>query len=61
MTKTQKKAKAARSRKKSLKARAAHALLRIMNPAGIKKVRAVRVTRLKGGGVTVKPVKAVKR
>jgi hypothetical protein len=61
MTRKQKKAKAKTSRRKSLKARAAHALLRIMNPSGVKKIHAVRVKRLKGGGVSVTPVKAVKR
>jgi hypothetical protein len=56
MTKKQKRAKASRSRKRTAKARAAHALMKIMNPAGVKKMFAVRVKRLKGGGVSVTPV-----
>ena len=49
--------------KKRAKGRAAHALLRQMNPAGsMKKIGAVRIKRLKGGGVSIIPIKkAVKR
>jgi len=57
MTKKQKKAKAARSRKRTQKAKAAHHLLKIMNPAGIKKMFGVKIKRLKGGGVTLQPIK----
>ena len=57
MTKLQRRNKAHTAAKKRAKARAAHHMLKIMNPAGMKNVRAVRVKRLKGGGVTILPIK----
>jgi hypothetical protein len=57
MTKKQRKAKAAKSRRRTQKARAAHQMLKLMNPAGVKKVDAVRIKRLKGGGVSILPIK----
>lgn len=59
MNKAQRLAKAAKSRKTKAKGRAALHMLRVMNPAGAKKVGAVRVKRLKGGGVSIIPIKKV--
>jgi hypothetical protein len=62
MTKHQKRVKAHSAARKRAKGRAAMHMLRVMNP-GKKKVGAVRVKRLKGGGVSIIPIKtkAVKR
>ena len=58
MTKTQRKAKAATAARKRSRAKAAVALLKKLNPGrSLKGVTHVRVTRTKGGGVSVKPVK----
>jgi acyl-CoA hydrolase len=62
MTKLQRRLKAHHAARKRAKARAAHALLKQMNPAGtMKKITGVRVRKLKGGGVSVTPVKAQRR
>lgn len=59
MTKLQKRMKAHHAARKRAKTKAAHALLKQMNPAGtMKRISGVRVKRLKGGGVSVTPVKA---
>lgn len=59
MTKLQQRVKAHNTAKKRAKGKAAHALLKQMNPAGtMKRITGVRVRKLKGGGVTVTPVKA---
>ena len=59
MTKHQKRIKAHNAAKKRAKGRAAMQMLRVMNPASAKKVGAVRVKRLKGGGVSIIPIKKV--
>lgn len=56
MTKAQRAAKAKRAGAKRRKANAAAAFLRKMNP-GKKLPAAVRVKRLKGGGISVTPIK----
>jgi hypothetical protein len=56
MTKAQRRAKAKRAGSKRRKANAVKAFLKKMNPAS-KVPAAVKVTKLKGGGFTVKPIK----
>ena len=59
MTKKQRKAKARSGARKRRIAKAAGALLKAVRNPG-KKIFGVRVTRLKGGGVSIKPVKKPK-
>jgi hypothetical protein len=59
MTKRERRNKARTSAKKRAKGRAALHLLRVMNP-GRKKPGAVRVRRLRGGGVSIIPIKVKK-
>lgn len=55
MTKLQKRVKAHHVAKKRAKGRLAGKLMKLMNP-GAKKIAAVRVKRLKGGGVSITPI-----
>ncbi len=56
MTKAQKSAKAARSRKRTGIMKAVRSLLKKTNPSAA--ITGARVARLKGGGLTIKPIKA---
>ena len=55
MTKKQRSNRAKRAGSLRRKANAAKKMLKVMNPAS--KPKAVRIKRLKGGGVTITPVK----
>ncbi len=57
LTKKEKKVRAARTAKRSRVAKAAVALVKKVNPGVIKRTQGFRVKRLKGGGVSVIPVK----
>ncbi len=56
MTKTAKRARAAVSRKKTGILKAVRSLLKKTNPSA--KITGARVARLKGGGLTIRPIKA---
>ncbi len=56
LTKTAKRAKAAASRKKTGIIKAVRSLLKKANPSA--KISGARVVKLKGGGLTIRPIKA---